>query len=256
MREAGRLVSRALVRVREMAVPGATTAQINEAIGAMYREAGATPLFLNYPNPNKGGKPFPAVVCSSLNEVVVHGIPNHRPLQEGDLLSIDTACRLNGWCGDAAITVGIGKIKPEHQRLLDVTKQTLDLAMRAIGRHQRWSEVASLMERFVKSQGMGVVEKFVGHGIGQDMHEEPQVPNFISPALKRHDIKLEPGLVLAVEPMVSLGTKHVQVLNDTWTVVTKDRKVAAHFEHTVALTIDGPRILTLTDEEEAALASA
>src|SRR5207302_10939743 len=138
--------------------------------------------------------------------------------------SIDTGCKLNGWCGDAATTLPIGQVRPEIQKLLDVTSATLDLAIRAMGRSRTWSEVASLMERYVKSQGLYVVEKFVGHGIGQDMHEDPQVPNFVSKSLRKNDIRLEPGIVLAIEPMVALGTKDVRVLSDTWTVETKDRR--------------------------------
>jgi methionyl aminopeptidase len=245
MREAGKVVSRALERVRELGVPGATTGELNAAVAQVFREAGATPLFLNYPNPTAGKPPFPGVICASVNEQVVHGIPGRRALQEGDIISIDTGCKLNGWCADAAVTLAIGSISPELQKLLDVTQQTLDLAISAMGRCRTWSEVASLMEHFVRTQGFAVVEKFVGHGIGQDMHEEPQVPNFVSKSLKKHDFKLEPGLVLAVEPMVSVGTKDVRVLSDTWTVETANRKPSAHFEHTVAITPEGPRILTL-----------
>jgi methionyl aminopeptidase len=247
MRVAGQVVVKALAEVRRLAVPGATTADFNEAVAAIFREHDATPLFKNYPNPTKGKPPFPAVICASINEQVVHGIPNRRPLREGDIVSIDTGCRVNGWCGDAALTLPIGNIRPEHKRLLDVTSETLDLAIRAMSRCRYWSEVAGLMERFVKSQGMFVVEKFVGHGIGQDMHEEPQVPNFVSKALRKNDIRLEPGLVLAIEPMVALGTKDVRTLDDFWTVETKDRGWSAHFEHTVAMTPEGPRILTLPD---------
>jgi methionyl aminopeptidase len=247
MRDAGQVVVKALAEVRRLALPGATTADFNEAVAAVFREHGATPLFKNYPNPAKGKPAFPAVVCASINEQVVHGIPNRRPLREGDIVSVDTGCRLNGWCGDAAFTLPIGTIRPEHQRLLEVTSETLDLAIRAMGRCRYWSEVASLMERFVKSQGMFVVEKFVGHGIGQEMHEDPQVPNFVSKALRKNDIRLEPGLVLAIEPMVALGTKDVRTLDDFWTVETKDRLWSAHFEHTVAITPEGPRILTLPD---------
>jgi methionyl aminopeptidase len=249
MRESGKLVSRALTTCRRMAVPGVTTAEIDAAVAAIFREAGAIPLFRGVPSTVKGKPPFPAVVCASVNYCVVHGIPHRRPLQEGDILSIDTGCKLNGWCGDAALTLPIGAIRPEHQRLLDVTQQTLDLAIRAMGRCRYWSEVASLMEQYVKSQRMYVVEKFVGHGIGQDMHEEPQVPNFVSKALRKNDIRLEPGIVLAIEPMVALGTKEVRTLDDGWTVETKDRSFAAHFEHTVAMTLDGPRILTLPEDQ-------
>ena len=169
-------------------------------------------------------------------------------MKEGDILSIDTGCKLNGWCGDSAVTLGIGAIRPEHQRLLDVTQQTLDLAIRAMARSRYWSEVAALMEQYVRSQRMHVIEKFVGHGIGQDMHEEPQVPNFVSKALKKHDIRLEPGIVLAIEPMVALGTREVKTLDDGWTVETKDRSFSAHFEHTVAMTPDGPRVLSYLED--------
>lgn len=244
MREAGRVVARAHERVRALARPGATTAEMDAAVVEVFRERGAIPLFRGVPSTVKGKPPFPAVICASINEQVVHGIPNRRPLKEGDLVSIDTGCRLNGWCGDAAVTLAIGEVSAEVRKLLDVTQQTLELAIRAMGRARYWSEVASLMEKFVKSQGMYVVEKFVGHGIGQDMHEEPQVPNFVSKALRKNDIRLEPGVVLAIEPMVSLGTKEVKTLDDGWTVVTKDLRASAHFEHTVAMTPDGPRVLT------------
>lgn len=248
MREAGRVVGRALDRVRQMAQPGVTTADMEEAVAAIFREAGATPLFLNYPSSTKGKPPFPAVICASVNQHVVHGIPNRRPLVEGDIVSVDTGCRLNGWCGDAAVTLAIGPIPPDVKKLLDVTSETLDLAIRAMARCRLWSEVASLMERYVKSQGFSVIEKFVGHGIGQAMHEEPQVPNFLSKPLQKHDIRLEPGIVLAIEPMVAMGTKDVRTLEDGWTVETKDRRPSAHFEHTVAMTPEGPRVLTYPED--------
>jgi methionyl aminopeptidase len=248
MREAGRVVAKALDKVKQLAVPGATTAQLDEAVAEIFREHNATPLFKGYPNSTKGKPAFPAVICASVNEQVVHGIPNRRPLREGDIISVDTGCKVNGWCGDAAVTLPIGTVPPEVEHLLSVTSETLELAIRAMARCRYWSEVASLMERFVKSQGMFVVEKFVGHGIGQQMHEEPQVPNFVSKALKKNDILLEPGIVLAVEPMVSLGPKAVDTMDDGWTVVTKDRRASAHFEHTVAMTPDGPRVLTYLED--------
>ncbi len=248
MREAGRVVAKAHERVRQMAVPGATTADMNEAVAEVFREHDAIPLFLGYPSSVKGKPPFPAVICASVNEHVVHGIPNRRPLQEGDIVSIDTGCKVNGWCGDGAVTHPIGAVAPDVQKLLDVTGETLDLAIRAMARCRLWSEVAGLMERYVKSQGLYVVEQFVGHGIGREMHEDPQVPNFVSRSLRLHDIRLEPGIVLAIEPMVSLGTKDVRTLGDGWTVETKDRRPSAHFEHTVAMTSDGPRVLTYLED--------
>ena len=248
MRDAGRVVARALDRARAYAVPGGTTAEIDAVVAATFREVGATPLFKGVPSSVERKPPFPAGVCASVNEAVVHGIPNRTPLKSGDILSLDTGCKLNGWCGDAAVTLPIGVVTPEIQKLLEVTQQTLDLAIRAMSRARYWSEVAILMEQFVKSQRMYVVEQFVGHGIGQDMHEEPQVPNFISKELKKKDIRLEPGIVLAIEPMVALGTKDVKVLDDGWTVITKDRRYAAHFEHTVAMTPSGPRVLTYLED--------
>jgi len=251
MREAGRVVAQALDQVRRMAQPGTTTADMNEAVAAIFCKHDAIPLFLGYPSADKGKPPFPAVICASVNEQVVHGIPNRRPLREGDIVSIDTGCKVNGWCGDAAVTLAIGAVAPGIQKLLDVTSETLNLALRAMSRCHYWSEVACLMERFVRSQGYYVIEKFVGHGIGQNMHEDPQVPNFVSKALRKHDIRLEPGIVLAIEPMVSVGTREVRTLSDGWTVETKDRRPSAHFEHTVAMTQSGPRVLTyLADSEE------
>ena len=248
MREAGRVVARAHAAIAAIARPGVTTAELDAAAEEVFRQHGAIPLFKGVPSGTKGKPPFPAVVCASLNEQVVHGIPGRRVLVEGDVLSIDTGCRLNGWCGDAATTLRIGRVSPEADKLLEVTEQTLDLAIRAMGRCRYWSEVAALMEQYVRSQKMYVVEQFVGHGIGQAMHEEPQVPNFVSKALKKHDIRLEPGLVLAVEPMVALGTKEVRCLDDGWTIETKDRRAAAHFEHTVAMTPEGPRVLTYLED--------
>jgi methionyl aminopeptidase len=245
MREAGLVVAKALAEARKLAVPGATTADMDEAVAAVFREHDATPLFLGYPCSTKGKPPFPAVICASVNEHVVHGIPNKRPLREGDVVSIDTGCRFGGWCGDSAVTLPIGAIAPDVQKLLDVTAETLQMAIRAMGRCRYWSEVASLMEQYVKSQGFHVIESFVGHGIGQSMHEEPQVPNFVSKALRKNDIRLEPGIVLAVEPMVAMGTKDVRTLDDGWTVETKDRRPSAHFEHTIAMTPEGPQVLTL-----------
>jgi methionyl aminopeptidase len=250
MREAGRVVAKALQKVRKLAVPGATTVEMEETVAAIFREHDAVPLFLGYPSSDKGKPPFPAVICASLNHQVVHGIPNRRPLRSGDILSIDTGCKINGWCGDSAITVAIGEVAPELQKLLAVTEESLNLALRAMARCRYWSEVAGLMERYIKSQGFYVVEKFVGHGIGQQMHEEPQVPNFVSKSLLKHDIRLEPGLVLAVEPMVAMGTKDVRTLDDGWTIETKDRRPSAHFEHTVAITPDGPRVLTYLEDDE------
>ncbi len=248
MREAGRVVARAHDRVRSLAIPGVTTGELDAAVEAVFREHGATPLFRGVPSTVRGKPAFPAVICASVNDEVVHGIPGRRVLKEGDVISIDTGCKLNGWCGDSAYTLPIGKVSDEAAKLLEVTSKTLEMAIQAMHTARYWSEVAAIMEKFVKANKMYVVEQFVGHGIGQDMHEEPQVPNFVSKSLKKNDIRLEPGVVLAIEPMVSLGTKDVKTLDDGWTVVTKDRRASAHFEHTVGMTPEGPRVLTYLED--------
>ena len=244
MREAGRLVAKAHELVRGMVAPGVITRDIDLAVEKLFEEHGATPLFKGV----QGKVPFPAVCCISVNEQVVHGIPGDRQLEEGDLLKVDTGCRLNGWCGDSAWTYAVGKVDQVKQQLMEVGEANLKAAIEELGRNERWSQVALIMERMVKQAGFSVVEQFVGHGIGREMHEDPQVPNFVSPQLRRHDFRLEPGLVLAIEPMVNAGTKHVRVLSDHWTVETKDRKPSVHFEHTVALTEDGPYVLTALDD--------
>ena len=193
----------------------------------------------------------------SVNEAVVHGIPNDRPLKEGDILSMDTGCRLGGWCGDAAYTYSVGQIKPEVQRLLDATQAVLALAIELLEQKSYWSAIAREMSEFVRDHGYTTVENFVGHGVGREMHEDPQVPNFPSRSLRGSgDFRIEPGLVIAVEPMVNMGTKRVKLLKDHWTQVTADGKPSAHFEHTIAITVDGPQLLTAAPNavEQAVLA--
>ena len=233
--------------VRQAVVPGVTTGEIDRLVADHFNKNSAVGLFKGVPSSMRGKPAFPAVVCASVNEQVVHGIPGSRVLKEGDVVSIDTGCRLNGWCGDSAYTFAVGKISEDKQRLLDVTQGTLALSIEALKTAKTWSEVAREMEIYVCRHGMSVIEQFVGHGIGQSMHEDPQVPNYVSDNLRKQDFRIEPGLVLAIEPMVALGTKNVRVLPDGWTVETTDRRAAAHFEHTVAITTEGPRILTLLD---------
>jgi methionyl aminopeptidase len=241
MREAGLVVWGAHQVAAKLVQPGATTGEIDAAVEQFFTEHNSVPLFKGVP----GKVPFPAVTCISVNEEVVHGIPGPRKLVEGDVVSIDTGCRLNGWCGDSAITWPVGKVDPDALRLLEITKATLDLAIKLMSEKKWWSEVAREMELLVKDAGFSVVENFVGHGIGREMHEEPQVPNFVSNQLRRNgDFELRPGLVIAVEPMVNIGTQKVKGLSDHWTQVTKDRKASAHFEHTIAITNEGPVALT------------
>lgn len=241
MRQAGLLNWEAHQAAKALVRPGATTAEIDAAIDRLFAERGAIPLFKGVP----GKVPYPAATCISVNEEVVHGIPGPRRLKEGDIVSIDTGNKLEGWCGDSAVTHPVGQVHPEVQRLLDVTHGVLLLAIELMGQKSLWSEVAAEMETYVRDRGFSVVEEFVGHGIGREMHEPPQVPNLCTPRFRRTgDFRLEPGLVLAVEPMVNMGVKETKVLRDHWTQVTRDGKPSAHFEHTIAVTADGPLVLT------------
>jgi len=249
MRKAGIVNYGAHQLVHSLVAPGVTTLSIDLAVEQYFAGHNATPLFKGVP----GKVPFPAVCCISTNEEVVHGIPSNRVLREGDVVSVDTGCRLNGWCADSAVTYPVGRVSPEVQKLLDVTQGTLKLAIELMGRKSYWSHVALEMATYVRDAGFSVVENFVGHGIGRDMHEEPQVPNFLSPQLRRtNDFKLEPGLVIAVEPMVNMGTKKVKGLSDHWTQVTHDGRASAHFEHTIAITENGPWVLTAPPTAEEA----
>ncbi len=243
MREAGKVVAEALRLCREMARPGVLTREIDRAVEDLYARRGAVPLFKGYP----GRVPFPAVTCISLNEQVVHGIPGPRAIREGDLVKIDTACKLNGWCADAAITAVVGEVRPEWRRLVEVAEQTLEIARVELARRHRWSEVARLMQDYVEGSGFSVVTQYVGHGIGRVMHENPQVPNFVNREVRKHDFRLEEGLVLAVEPMVNMGRADVETLRDYWTVVTRDKLPSVHVEHTFALTREGVVVVTADD---------
>ena len=246
MRNAGLLVWEALQLAGTMVRPGVTTGEIDAAVEAFFADHVAIPLFKGV----RGRVPFPAVTCISINEEVVHGIPGPRKLQEGDIVSIDTGCKLQGWCGDAAVTFPVGKVGAEARHLLDVTEGTLHLAIELMSQKSRWSEVAAEMEVYVRDNGFSVVESFVGHGIGREMHEEPQVPNFVSDQLRRGgDFRLLPGLVIAVEPMVNAGTKRVREKSDYWTQVTADGRLSAHFEHTIAVTESGAYVLTAGPDE-------
>jgi methionyl aminopeptidase len=241
MRKAGLLVWQAHQIAAKLVRPGVTTGEIDAAIDKFFTEQNAIPLFKGVP----GKVPFPAATCISVNDEVVHGIPGKRVLKEGDIVSIDTGCKFEGWCGDSAVTHAVGKIEPEIERLLRVTRGVLELAIDLMGKRNKWSEVAQEMGTYVRNAGFSVVESFVGHGIGREMHEDPQVPNFVSPQLRRNgDFALEPGLVIAVEPMVNMGSKHVKSLPDFWTQATQDARPSAHFEHTIAITDSGPWVLT------------
>ena len=244
MRNAGRVVHRVLAEMRGLARPGITTAELNAVAERMITEAGGTALFKGVQNP-QAGFPFPAALCISVNEELVHGIPSERALRDGDIVSIDCGVRLAGYCGDAATTVAVGTTSDEVRHLLDVTCGVLDLAIEQIRPGRMWSEVATRIQTFVESNGLAVVRDFVGHGIGREMHEEPKVPNFWDQRQQGSNFELATGMVLAVEPMVNLGTHAVEYgADDGWVIVTRDRKWAAHFEHTVAVTERGADVLT------------
>ncbi len=244
MRAAGRVVVSVLDALGEIIQPGLPTAELDRRADELIRAAGGVALFRGVRNP-QAKVPFPACVCVSVNEEVVHGIPGKRVLAEGDIVSVDCGVRLKGYCGDAARTYAVGRIDRESQRLLDVTRAALDIAVEQTRPGRVWSEVARLMQRCVEEAGFGVVREFVGHGIGQQMHEEPKVPNYYDRSQRGADFDLRPGTTIAVEPMVTAGKPDV-VLADAvgWTVVSRDGSRAAHFEHTLAVTEHGVEVLT------------
>jgi methionyl aminopeptidase len=243
MRRAGRIVRLVLDRLAEMVVPGVTTAELDAEAERLCREHGGRCLFKGVPGRGRAG-PFPGNLCVSLNEEVVHGIPSRRAVGEGDIVSVDFGVKLRGWCGDAAETFICGQADGDVRRLVEVTRNTLALAQSMCRPGEKWSNVARAMQEYVESQGFSVVRDFVGHGIGREMHEDPKVPNFFSRELELHDINLREGLVLAVEPMVNMGTTAVRYAPDGWTVVTRDGRPSAHFEHTIAVTANGAAALT------------
>lgn len=235
MRKAGHILAGVMDRLREVVRAGVTTLEIDEDVEAYIRQRGARPAF-------KGYRGFPATVCISLNEEVVHGIPSaQRRVKEGDIVGLDLGCIVEGYYADCAFTLPIGEIPPAVQKLLDVTRESLDLAIQQCQPGRRLSDVSHAVQHHVESHGFGVVRAFVGHGIGRALHEEPQIPNFGDPG---RGPQLRPGMVLAVEPMVTMGSWEVKILDDGWTAVTRDGSLAAHFEHTIAVTENGPEVLT------------
>jgi methionyl aminopeptidase len=232
------LVASVLSELMTAVVPGVTTKQLDDTAERRIREAGAVPAF-------KGYHGYPATICASVNEQVIHGIPNDRPLKEGDILSIDLGAKLDGFFGDSAVTVPVGRIAPEAQRLLDVTRTSLEQAIAVVRAGARVHDIGAAVQQYVEANGYSVVREFVGHGIGTSLHEEPQIPNYGTPG---RGSRLAEGMVLAIEPMVNAGKAAVKVLADGWTAVTKDGSLSAHFEHTVAVTETGCRVLTLRDQ--------
>lgn len=234
MREAGRILADALQRLCAMAAPGVTLLELDREADRFIRAAGCVPGF-------KGYQGFPNSLCTSVNDQVVHGIPTNRKLRSGDLLSLDCGLIHEGFWADAGVSVGIGSISLEAQRLLDVTRQALDVGIHQAQVGNRVGDISAAIQRHVEAAGFSVVRQYVGHGIGRDMHEDPQVPNF---GLAGRGPLLKPGMVLAIEPMVNAGLPDVALLGDGWTVVTLDHSLSAYFEHSVAVTADGAEVLT------------
>ena len=244
MRDAGSIVASVLSKLREIAEPGVSTLDLDNVAFDMAKAAGADALFRGVRSPS-AKKPFPGAICASVNHEVVHGIPSADcVLKDGDIISVDFGVRINGYCGDSAVTLGIGQVGPERQALMDVTRRMLDIAVEGCKPGVLWSQVAGKMQKYAEKAGYGVVRDFVGHGIGTEMHEDPKVPNFVSRELLSDDIRLAEGLVLAIEPMVNIGSHSVRTLSNGWTVVTADKQSSAHFEHTVAITKGGCDVLT------------
>jgi methionyl aminopeptidase len=240
MRAAGRLVGQVLQELRTMAQPGITTMEVDRAAEKMIRDGGALPTF-------KGYHGFPYSICASVNEQVVHGFPSSYELKDGDIFSIDCGVTLDGFVGDTATTVPIGEAADEWLELVRVTEECLDLAIEQCRPGKHLGDIGAAVQQHAESHGYSVVRDYVGHGIGRHMHEDPQIPNYGKPG---QGPKIKAGYVFAVEPMINLGSHHTKVLADGWTVVTLDGKPSAHVEHTIAITEEGPEVLTKTAPEE------
>jgi methionyl aminopeptidase len=238
MREAGRIVAEVLAWAQRSVKPGMTTGDVDAEAERIIRSHGATPEF-------KGYRGYPASICASVNEEVVHGIPGRRRLKTGDIIGIDVGARWNGFVGDAAITLAVGGVCAEAARLLETTRECLEIAVAVTGPGVRLSAIGSAVQTHAESRGYSLVREYSGHGIGRQMHEEPSVPNYVDPKAKHRDHVLRPGMAICIEPMVNLGRPEVKVLDDDWTVVTRDGSLSAHFEHTVAIRETRAEVLTV-----------
>ncbi len=234
MRQAGRILAGVLAHLQELARPGRPLLELDRAADRMIRQADCIPGF-------KGYQGFPRSLCTSVNEQVVHGIPTARRLREGDVLSLDCGLVYRGFWADAGLTVGVGRVSPEAQRLIEVTRKALEVGIAQAQVGKRVGDISAAVQQHVEAAGFSVVTQYVGHGIGRNMHEDPQVPNFGRPGTGP---VLKPGMVLAIEPMVNAGGSEVRLLGDEWTVVTADGSLSAYFEHSVAVAADGPEVLT------------
>jgi len=247
MREAGRIVARVHMAVREAVKPGVTTMELSRIADEVLRRHNTTSPFMNYPDKSRK-HPFPASITVSVNNELVHGIPGPRRLEEGDIVSIDCGAYYKGFVGDAAFTMGVGKISADAQRLIDITEQALKVGIAASRVGCETRDVSRTIQQFIESHGYSVVREYTGHGVGRQMHEEPQVPNWWPARQRRNQwasYPLKPGMTFALEPMVNAGGPETKELNDYWTVVTADGSLCAHSEHTIAITDGEPLILTL-----------
>ncbi len=235
IRASSRIVAEVLKKLTKLIKPGVTTAELDKIAEEMIRKRGGTPAF-------KGYKGFPATICASINEEIVHGIPGFRVVKEGDIISVDIGVEYKGFFGDSAITVAVGEISSDIHKLLRVTREALFKGIEKVRAGNRLSDISHAVQSHVEKNGFSVVRDFVGHGIGSNLHEEPQIPNFGKP---KQGPRLKPGMVLAIEPMVNMGTFEVEVQEDNWTAVTRDGQPSAHFEHTIIVTDGEPEIITM-----------
>lgn len=250
MREVGELIAEVREALRGMVEPGITSLELNAVAEKMMRERGAIPTFIGY-KPH-GMVPFPYAICASVNDQIVHGFSSDIPLKEGDIISLDMAATYNGFVGDTAFTAPVGEITDELKHLIRTTEECLALAIEQCHPGNKVGDLGWAVQQHAEQFGYGIVRDYTGHGIGRSMHEAPQIPNYGRPGTRE---KIRAGFCFAIEPMLNLGTHETRTLDDKWTVVTKDGKASAHAEHSIAVTADGPEILTLTKEQKAALKS-
>jgi len=240
IRKSNQIVAKILAELGKMIIPGVRTKELDEYAELRVKEMNAIPAF-------KGYRGYPASLCTSINEEIVHGIPSSRRLRDGDIISLDFGVLYEGYYGDAAVTYPVGEITPKAKKLIKAAEETFYKGMEQMKPGKRISDISFAIQSHVESQGFSVIRAFVGHGIGLSLHEEPQVPNFGPPG---RGPKLKSGMVLAIEPMIAMGDWDVEILDDNWTAITRDRSLSAHYEHTVAITQKGPEILSLSDEEK------
>ncbi|MHC4820234.1 MAG: type I methionyl aminopeptidase [Planctomycetota bacterium] len=238
MRDAARIVAEVHAWARENVKPGITTQDIDEAARGIIEGRGATCTFNGYHG-------FPGNICTSVNEEVVHGIPGKRELVEGDVIGVDVGATYKNYIGDAAITVAVGEISEDAKSLMDTTRECLDAAIEVIGPGVKVSAVSAAVQTLAEARGYGIVREYAGHGIGTNLHEDPQIPNYVDTGTRLHDVTLRAGMVICIEPMLNVGGAEVDVLDDGWTVVTRDRSLSAHYEHTIAVTDNGAEVLSV-----------